>query len=253
MDNPLTPRRNRGAGDRHKHEEYYAAASSVDREVGKIIAELEASGELTNTLVVYTGDHGLNTGHHGMWEKGNGTTPQNFLEESIRVSCTLSWPAGGIQQNTAYDLKVNHCDLFATLLDVAGATPDEATAKVINSPGRSYLGQLKGKAIADWRGDQISEYGNARMIRTDRYKLILRYPYQGKTYPHELYDLQADPRETVNCFANPTMAAIVKELSGRLEAFFKVYTIAEHDGRDQEKQPACSGRMPWTRPFIGAN
>ena len=34
--------------------------------------------------MVYTSDHGLNAGHHGLWEKGNITTPQNFLDESIR-------------------------------------------------------------------------------------------------------------------------------------------------------------------------
>jgi choline-sulfatase len=235
--------------DRRKHEEYYGAASSVDREVGKIIAELKSTGQLENTLVVYTADHGLNAGQHGMWEKGNATTPQNFLEESIRVACTISWPAAGIQQNVSCSLPVDHCDLFATLLDAAGAMPDAATAKAINSPGRSYLSQLKGKPIADWRDDQISEYGNARMIRTGRYKLILRYPYLGKAYPHELYDLQADPRETVIGYADPSNAAIVKELSGRLEAYFQIFTFAGHDGKNQETQPVCNNGSPWMRPF----
>ena len=71
-----------------KRQQYYAAASSIDREVGRVLDELESTGQLENTLVVYTGDHGLNAGHHGMWEKGNATLPQDFLEESIRVPCT---------------------------------------------------------------------------------------------------------------------------------------------------------------------
>ncbi len=130
--------------EHEKRAEYYAAVSSVDREVGKVLAELEATGQLDNTLIVYTGDHGLNAGHHGMWEKGNGTTPQNFLEESIRVACTICWPAGGIQQNVTCDDMVNHCDLFATLLDIAGAVPNTAIAQEINSPGWSYASQLRG-------------------------------------------------------------------------------------------------------------
>ena len=109
-----------------------------------MLAALEANGQLDNTLIVYTGDHGLNCGQHGVWEKGIATLPQNFLEESVRIACTVSWPAGGIQQNIVCEDLVNHCDLWATLLDVAGATPDAKTAADINSPGRSYLPQLRG-------------------------------------------------------------------------------------------------------------
>ena len=85
--------------ERKKRTEYYGAVSSLDREVGKVLNELKATGQMENTLIVYTGDHGLNCGQHGVWEKGNATIPQNFLEESIRMSCTVSWPVGGIRQN----------------------------------------------------------------------------------------------------------------------------------------------------------
>jgi choline-sulfatase len=226
--------------------EYYGAVSSIDREVGRIIDELKSTGQFENTLIVYTGDHGLNCGHHGVWEKGNATKPQNFLEESIRIACTFSWPAGGILQNAVCDDLVNHCDTWATLLDIAGATPDAKTLASINSPGQSYLPQLMGKKTADWRDTQISEYGNARMIRTLHYKLILRYPFAGVIHPNELYDLKADPRETVNRFQDPAMADIVKDLAGQLEAFFAKYTIDGHDGLQMAKQPACNTESPWT-------
>ena len=70
-----------------------------------------------------------------------------------------------------------------------GATPDAATLANINSPGVSYLRQLRGQKVSGWRQTQFSEYGNARMARTERYKLIRRYPYAGVTFPDELYDL----------------------------------------------------------------
>jgi arylsulfatase A-like enzyme len=169
---PLIPVSKDAAAERGKREQYYAAASSIDREVGRVLDELALRGELENTLVVYTGDHGLNAGQHGMWEKGNATVPQNFLEESIRVPCALSWRAGGIACGLESDLLVNHCDLFATLLEAANAPPSLA-----ESPGESYLSHLRGNGQANWRSHMICEYGNARMIRAGGYKLILRFPF----------------------------------------------------------------------------
>jgi arylsulfatase A-like enzyme len=234
--------------ERNKLEQYYAAVSSVDREVGRIIDELKSTGQFENTLIVYTGDHGLNCGHHGIWEKGNGTSPQNFLDESVRVNCTLSWPAGGILQNITCGDIVNHCDLWATLLDIAGATPDAKTLASINSPGRSYLHQLTGKPATDWPKAQISEYGNARMIRTAQFKLILRYPYADYTYPSELYDLQNDPRETINYFTDPKFADTVKSLTAQMNAFFEKYTIPSHSGLALQSQPICNNASPWMQP-----
>lgn len=230
-----------------KRTEYYAAVSSIDREIGKVLAALEANGEMENTLVVYTGDHGLNCGQHGVWEKGNATLPQNFLEESVRVACTVSWPAGGIQQNTVCEDLVNHCDLWATLLEVAGATPDTKTAAEINSPGRSYLPQLHGHRPADWTDTQISEYGNARMLRTKRYKLILRYPFENIDFANELYDLQNDPRETVNRYTDPALSPLVTQLTAHLNAFFAKYTVPGHSGLDLATLPVCNFDSPWTR------
>ena len=239
--------------ERERLAEYYGAVSSIDREVGRVIDELKATGQFENTLIVYTGDHGLNTGHHGIWEKGNGTRPQNFLEESIRVACTFSWPAGGILQNAVCQDMVNHCDLWATLLDIAGVTPNAALAAKINSPGRSYFKQLKGGTVASWKTDQISEYGNARMIRTPMHKLILRYAYAGMLHPSELYDLKADPRETINHLEDPNYADIVKELSDRLNKYFITYSEAEHDGLHLIDQPKCNPGSPWFFPGPKSN
>ena len=231
--------------ERNKKRQCYAAASSIDREVGRVLDELAKRGTLADTLVVYTGDHGVNCGQHGIWEKGNSTVPQNFLEESIRIPCAISWPNGRVPRNLESDLLVNHTDLFSTLLEAAGATPDSATAKSINSPGRSYLSHLRGNGPDDWRKQIISEYGNARMIRKDGYKLILRYPYQEKVYPNELYDLKADPRETTNLYTNPSYSQLILQLSSQIEKFFAVYTLPGHSGLDVEHQPIANAESPW--------
>ncbi len=232
---------------RHKHMQYYAAVSFLDQQVGEVLAELQSSGLMDNTLVVYTSDHGLNCGQHGIWEKGEATIPQNFLEESVAIACTLSWPAGGIRQNATCDDFVNHCDLWATLLEIAGAVPAASAAAQINSPGISYLNQLRGQTIQGWRQTIFSEYGNARMARNDRYKLINRYPYGGVRFPDELYDLQEDPRETVNRCDDPVLKQVVSDLSAQLDNFFAKYTVPGHDGVDLQHQPIFAGNSCWLR------
>jgi len=234
---PLIPVSKNPDDERRKREQYYAAASSVDREVGRLLDELAARGELDNTLVVYTGDHGLNAGQHGMWEKGNATVPQNFLEESIRVPCLLSWPAGGIPRNRESDLPVSHCDLFATLLAAANAPFGS-----YKGPGQSYLAHLRGNAAATWRNQVICEYGNARMIRANGHKLILRYPYQGVTFPNELYDLKADPRETLNIYRE---SPLTKQMTNALNEFFARYSNPQHSGLNLENQPLATKASPW--------
>ena len=140
---------------------------------------------------------------------------------------------------------VNHCDLWATLLDVAGATPDAKTAAQINSPGISYFGQLRGETPKNWRHITISEYGNARMARDSRYKLIKRYPYAEVTFPDELYDLKDDPRETVNRHSDSSLNNVIQELSQELDNFFAKYTVPGHSGLDLEHQPLCTKASPW--------
>ena len=231
--------------ERKKRMEYYGAVSSVDREVGKVLAALEATGQMENTLIVYTGDHGLNCGHHGMWEKGNATIPQNFLEESIRIACTVSWPAGGIRQNATCDDLVNHPDLWATLLEIAGATPDAQTAAKINSPGVSYLRQLRGRRFRSWRQTMFSEYGNARMARTDRYKLIRRYPYRRRDVSRRTLRFAGRSARDQKPPRRPDAEAVVEQLSAELDQFFAKYTVSGHSGLDLEHQPRCTPASPW--------
>ena len=226
-----------------RRKQYYAAASSVDREVGKLLDALDALGQAENTVIVYTSDHGLNAGHHGMWEKGNGTLPQNFLEESIRVPCLISWPKGGVPANLESDLPVNHCDLFATLLDAAGVPPQPQ----INSPGQSYLPNLQGKPTPERSKDVICEYGNARMIKRDAYKLIVRYPYKGIGYPNEFYDLKADPRETTNVYEDSKHKARIEEMTDAVNLYFTHYSDPAHDGLKLEQQALATPDSPWLK------
>ena len=225
--------------------QYYAAVRNIDHQVGEVVGAVKNMGVLDDTLVIYTGDHGLNGGHHGFWEKGNATTPQNFVDESIRIAAFLSWKNGGFARGATCDDLVSHPDLFMTILDAAQAIPSEAELRNINSPGRSYLRQLRGEKVTGWRDAMICEYGNARMIRNDHYKLILRYPYKHVKAPNELYDLKSDPQETQNIYHKPEHQDTIKALGARIDAFFKVYTVPGHSGLELEKQPIPDPNAPW--------
>ncbi len=74
--------------------QYYAAVTFIDEQIARVLDELAGRGELSNTLVVYTSDHGHMNGRHGLQTKGNSSIPQNFLDDSILVPCMLRWPDG---------------------------------------------------------------------------------------------------------------------------------------------------------------
>ena len=233
------------SADEHREQlaQYYAAVSLIDEQVGRIMDELANFDQLGNTLIVYTADHGHMNGHHGLYCKGNATTPQNFLDESIRVPCIWSW-RGGLPSRRVADDFVDHCDLHATLLQVAGMDRNEART---NGPGRSYLPILRGVPVADWRDVQYGEYGNARMIRTRSAKLIRRYPGPNGSFPDEFYDLTADPRERHNVINHDPHQTLIQQMSQRLDAYFARYEDPQYSGTYIVDQPICNADEPWRR------
>ena len=86
---------------REANAQYYAAVSVIDEMAGRVLDELTDQQAEQDTLVVYTSDHGHMNGHHGLHSKGNGTTPQNFLEESIRVPSCWPGPAASAPRQLA--------------------------------------------------------------------------------------------------------------------------------------------------------
>ena len=202
--------------EREAQVQYYAAVSHVDEIAGRLLEAVERAGKLDSTLVVYTSDHGLNCGHHGVWGKGNATLPLNMLEESIRVPLVFSWP-GVFSGQARRGEMVDHLDLFQTLAEI-GKT--ELPAET-DFPGSSMLPLLFGnEERRDWRDVQFGEYGPVRMARSRRYKLVRRHP----NGPHELFDLVADPRESRNLFDSPAHVTVTKHLSRLMGSYFHRYS-----------------------------
>jgi len=226
--------------------QYYAAVSHQDAELAKILDLVEARGGLDNTLVIYTSDHGMMVGQHGLIGKSNATLPQNLYEESIRVPMILSWPGGFAEAGVTFDLPFDHLDLFQTILDAAGVELGEELQRKIDSPGRSLLPRLR-DPDAEWRGYRFTEHGNARQISDGRYKLVRRYPPLDPRFGDELYDLEADPRETTNLIDSPEYREISAGLSASLDEYFERFEVPEHSGRTVIDQPPCNGMEPWRK------
>lgn len=175
--------------------DYYACIEFLDDQVGRILDALRASGRYDDTLIVYTSDHGLAIGSHGLFGK------QNLYEHSMRSPLILAGP--GVPRGRRSDAMTYLLDIFPTLGSLAGVpSPD-------GSEGLSLAPVLAGQ-VPTRRDSIFTAYGDSqRAIRDDRWKLIV-YPRINRT---QLFDLRDDPDERRDLSADPARAAEVARLT----------------------------------------
>ena len=206
---------------------YYAAVTETDDNIARVIGALNARGLWRDTIIIYTSDHGRAIGHRGFFGKGNSTRPLNMYEISLRVPLIIAGP--GVEVGTRAEY-VDHCDAFHTICELAGVRlPDDEVYA-----GSSYAAMLRGGDAA-WDNTRYGEYGDLRMARDDRWKLILRYP----DGPHDLFDLRHDPAERLNLYdRRPEIAA---HYQTRLEAFYTRHEDPALSGLRVKELPAHNG------------
>lgn len=216
--------------------QYAAAVETIDQCLGRVMESLTALGKTKHTAVLYTGDHGHMNGHHGLYYKGNGTVPQNFYDESIRVPCVWRMPGDMAGGRTSHSW-VSHCDQFETILDMAGVKSRQTT---VPYPGISLLPYLTGNQEA-MREIAFCEYGNARMVRTASLKLIFR---NGQGLSDEAYDMKDDPRETTNILQQARTSDAYTLAKSALKTHFNTFRIV---GRDAftSSIPKHNSSEPW--------
>ena len=224
---------------------YFAAITEMDRNIGRLLDWLEENGLRENTLVVFNADNGMNMGHHGIWGKGNGTYPPNMFDSAVKVPTLVSRP-GHVPQDLVCDRLLSQYDFMPTLLGYLGleASSDQPL------PGRDFSPVLRGESMA---GDTpvfvLDEYGPTRMIRTQRWKYVHRYP----DGPNELYDLVNDPLETRNLVDDPAHAGRVTDLRSELEAWYDTYVDPRMDGAKNNVtgrgQIGLAGSEDYEKPF----
>jgi len=191
---------------------YWSMCDLIDVQVGRMLEALERTGQRENTLVVYMSDHGELLGDHGIYLKG-----PHFYEPAIRVPLILSWPEV-IESQTSGSL-IELVDLAPTLLTAAGLPVHPGMQ------GKSFWSTLTGGDVSARRHKTVycehygttqhtpeSESAYATMLRTERYKLVVFHGHE----EGELYDLEEDPSETRNLWAEMRVREVRCDLMQQL-------------------------------------
>lgn len=183
---------------------YYGMVSLMDHHVGRLLDALAQRNLLDETLIVFTTDHGDYLGDHGLWGKGLPT-----YESMQRIPFIVAHPDCQTpgQQSAALQSLV---DLEATFLAAAGLTAPTASQGVVQTPAwLNASARVRDHAFLEFRPAQ----GNFKQHTwiTDRYKLVR---YRHREYG-ELYDMEADPLQAHNLFADPACRRIRDDLLER--------------------------------------
>ncbi|MBO9610072.1 MAG: sulfatase-like hydrolase/transferase [Paenibacillaceae bacterium] len=180
---------------------YYGLISQVDHAIGAIIGELERRGELENTIILYSSDHGDYAGEHGLIEKTGGISYQAIT----RIPLIVRLPSGKAGRAGAVnDAIVEAVDVFPTLCELAGL---EAPNTV---QGVSFAGAV-GAGEASWEGRSCALTENAyrKAIATKSWRYVANLHGE---QPDELYNLDDDPWELRNRIDDPASADAARDM-----------------------------------------
>lgn len=204
---------------------YMGLISELDDHIGRLVAFLQDRGELENTIIVLTSDHGDYLGDHWLGEK------ELFYDAAARIPMIVvdPDPASDSTRGTTDPRFAESIDLIPTFMELAGceALPDHWLE------GRSLAPLLHGKRDVEWRDAAFCECDysvrHARntvgrdpedcrsfMVRTERWKFIL---YEG--FRPQLFDMQDDPGELVDLGASPAHEDVRCEMSDRIFAWMR--------------------------------
>ena len=171
----------------------------IDRDYGSVLAALEHVGQnLDDWIIIYTSDHGEMLGERRLWEKSK------FFEGSVKVPLIIRLP-GGANAGRVVEENVNFCDLFATICELT----DVPAVDGLDS--RSLVPLLNGDG-SNWNNETISHFGGIFLGHEEDFERFgnlmikqddLKYQYYGMEMPEVLFDLAADPGETVNFIGDP--------------------------------------------------
>jgi len=200
---------------------YMGLIKQLDDQIGRLLDFLEERGELDNTFIVFTSDHGDYLGDHWMGEKSF------FHDESVRVPLIVVDPrsTADVTRGTASSQLVESIDLAPTCIEVMGGQPS------YRLDGRSLLPLLEqesANATVEWRDVAISEADMSDrgvrvtlglphdrcwsvMVCSQRWKYIA---FDG--FPPMLFDLVNDPQERVDLGQDSAYQAICQEMQGHL-------------------------------------
>jgi uncharacterized sulfatase len=171
---------------------YYGMISFMDQQIGRILNHLDELGLAEQTLVVFTTDHGHLLGQHGLIAKGA------FLyEDLLRLPFIVRCP-GIVQAGTATTAMQSLVDLAPTFLDAAALPIPRDMQGVSQLPvWRGECASVREHVMAEFHHQPTTL--QLRTYIDDRWKMTI---YRDRDYG-ELFDLESDPEERRNLWANP--------------------------------------------------
>lgn len=180
---------------------YYAVIEEMDEQIGRILRALDENREAENTIVIFSSDHGLAIGSHGLRGK------QNMYEHTLGVPLVMRGPS--VPAGRRIDAQCYLRDIYPTVCELAHVP------RPAGIDGRSLVPVLR-REVQEVHPFVVGYFRDAqRMIRTDRWKLIC-YPQAGRV---QLFDLANDPHEMNDLGGDAEHQAIVAELRERLRAW----------------------------------
>lgn len=183
----------------------FACSENIDIQIGRVLAKLEATGELDNTYIFYTADHGIAIGRHGLQGK------QNLYQHTWRVPFIVRGP--GIRPGSRVEGNIYLLDVLATLCDLAGIMPPET------NEGLSFKPVLTGDKPAI-RDVLYGVYNGGtkpgmRAVRKGDWKLIKYDVMNGGVRETQLFNLADNPHEFLIEHHNAKVTALTGETPAR--------------------------------------
>jgi len=176
----------------------FACSENIDIQIGRVLEKLKAMGELENTYVIYTSDHGIAIGRHGLQGK------QNLYEHTWRVPYIVKGP--GIQHGARARGNIYLLDTLATLCDLARI--DAPTS----NEGISFKPVLEGRQ-STIRDVLYGAYNGGtkpgmRSVRKGDWKLIQYDVMNGTVHEKQLFNLADNPEEFLIQHRDPAVIAL---------------------------------------------
>ena len=180
---------------------YAGKVTLIDDQIGEILKEIEARGELERTVVLFTSDHGEMNGDYGLIHKSN------FLNPAVRIPLIVSTP-----ETLSSSLAGNIMDAPLELFDAGPTLADFASAKIDYPNFTRSLVALLQNSKAESREFAISEFAHEMMYLDRDWKLMLNQ----KDEPYRLFDLKNDPNELEDLVERKEHRNLIAELKRKL-------------------------------------
>jgi choline-sulfatase len=208
---------------------YYGMITELDEYIGQLWNYLERTGQLQNTLFIYTSDHGESLGEHGLWQK-------NTLYD-VANHVPLIMAGAGLPAGSVVDAPVAHVDLVRTMLEMAGAeTPSTLRGRslkplIYNQPGDHPLFAY---TECHCEGNCTGSF----MVRKGDWKYI-----HFSWYDDLLFNLAEDPGEFNNLIDDPATQQVQRELEEILRSQVDPEEVTLRAFRTQDRMLAEMARQ----------